>query len=186
MALFHYYTTDRPISNKLRGITIQLKEIYKDIDAHTYKYAEVSTVPSPRAKNEMQSDTTTDLDGGLLSRNVEYRDAKLRSVISFAIADDTVLASATNERSEDGNLLYNLILPLSFKDSLLHSIAVLIHRYLVYGALYDWYGAGLGVGQRTAYEDELKEIERELCNRLRATSVVKKPHNPFPYPKSRY
>lgn len=186
MALFHYYSPEKPISNKLRGITILLKEIYKDIDAHTYKYAEVSSVPSPRAKNEMQSDTTTDLDGGLLSRNVEYRDAMLRSVISFAIADDTVLSSMTNQRSEDGQLTYNLILPTSFKDSLLHSIAVMIHRYLVYGALYDWYGAGLGIQQRQAYEDDLKNIERELCNRLRATSVVKKPHQPFPYVKRRY
>lgn len=170
---------------KERVICIIKDELYKDIDALTFKFAEASSVPQPKVENAMSSDSTEDLDGHILSRNIEFRDAKLRQLLSFAIADDVGVHVADDEQTLDKKIIYKFILDATFKDSLLKAVATYIHRYLVYGALFDWYGAGMGMQQSREYERQLTDLENEITNNLRSTNVVKRPMQPFG-PKKRY
>lgn len=163
---------------KQRRITVNLNEIYRDIDSLTYKYAEVSDVPSPSAKNGMESDSTEGLDGRLLARSVEYRDAKLRAIIGRYLADDCIMSVSNRLESKD-TIDYELNLDDEFSDSMLKPVCTMISRYLVYGSLFDWYGAGMGSRQAANYAQELTELEYELINNLQAETIVHKPKQPF-------
>lgn len=163
---------------KERTITITLSEIYKDIDSWTYKYAEVSDVPRPSVKNHMQSDKDEALDGRLLARSVQYRDAKLRNVIGRYLKGETVL-SVTNAMPTAETIVYNLTLDDEFEDSLLLPLCTMIARYLTFGALFDWYGPGMGSRQAQNYEQELTDLEIELINDLQAVTIVQKTKQPW-------
>lgn len=163
---------------KTRTINLSKTEIYKDIDALTYKYAEVSNVPSPQAKSDMQSDSTVALDGHILARGVMYRDATLRNVIGRYLADESVM-SVSNTLSSSDQLTYNLNLDDEFRDSLLQMLCEMCHRYITWGALYDWYGPGMGQQQAAIYASELQSLEMEIYNNLNAVTIVQKPKQPF-------
>ncbi len=172
---------------KARTIRIIKENVYRDIDNLTYKYAEASDIPSPKVENAVQSDTTESLDGHILARNVEYRDSRIRSCISNWIADEDneVLTVTDNLQINDAYIDYKLEIPGSMKDSLLRNVASTIHRYLVYGALYDWYGAGMGSRQAEAYAKELTGLENEIQSMLCAVTIVKRPLQPFG-PKNKF
>lgn len=168
--------TDR----KQRTIVIVREEVYRDIDSLTYKYAQASTTPSPKVENAISSDSTERLDGRLLGRNVEFRDAKLRELVAAYLDDSVEIMVAGNALvGEDPKIVYNLYLPVTFKDALLKSLATYIHRYLVWGALFDWYGAGMGSNQAAFYQRELEDLERDITNKINAVNVVKRPMQPF-------
>lgn len=163
---------------KQRRIIVNLGEIYKDIDSLTYKYAEVSDVPSPSAKDNMQSDVKEGVDGRLLSRWVEYRDGKLRAVIGRYLKEEEVTV-VCNHLLPRTDIVYDLVLDDEFQDALLQPLCSMINRYLTLGALYDWYGKGMGSRQAQAYESELAELETELMNNLTAVTIVQKTKQPF-------
>lgn len=163
---------------KNRDIIINLSEVYKDIDSLTYKYAEVSEVPSPSVRNGMQSDTTESLDGHVLARAVEYRDARLRAEIGRFLRYECQ-TSVTDELRSRNTIVYRLSLDDEFQDALLRPVCTIIHRYLVFGALFDWYGPGMGSRQAQNYERELTELEVELTNNLNAVTIVQKVKQPF-------
>lgn len=165
---------------KCRRITINLNEVYRDIDSLTYKYAEVSDIPSPSAKSGMQSDSGDSLDGRLLSRAVEYRDAKLRTVIGRYLAQPTQQQlEVSNVLVARDSIVYDLELDDEFQDSMLMPLCSMMSRYLTYGALFDWYGPGMGSRQAANYELELTGIETELVNNLQAVTIVQKTKQPF-------
>lgn len=163
---------------KHRKVIITLARVYEDIDAQTYKFAQVSATPSPVASDEMQSDHTESLDGHLLARNVEYRDAQIRSKLGFCL-EDYPSAYATDELKGSDKLVYHLSLDDSFKDVMLDVLATYIHRYLYIGALFDWYGTGMGNNIAGAYSRDLEKLENEITNCVRSKSVAKRPMQPF-------
>lgn len=162
---------------KTRRITIHTNKVFKDIDDLTYKYAEASSIPSPRVENAIMSDSTEGMDGHILARNVEYRDAIIRSRMSSCLRSEAV-QEADNSLSVAACIVYDLCLDDEYEDSGLKVLAVLIHRYLVWGALYDWYAAGMGSAQANAYAAQLSAIESQIINKTRA-SVAKRPLQPF-------
>lgn len=172
---------------KTRTIRIIKANVYRDIDDLTYKYAEASDIPSPKVENAIQSDVTENLDGHIMARNVEYRDSKMRSCICnwIADADSDVLVVTDALKINESYIDYKLEIPATMKDSLLGNVASIIHRYLVYGALYDWYGAGMGHKQADSYAKELTNLENEVQGMLCAVGVVKRPLQPFG-PKNKF
>lgn len=165
--------------SKTRTITIMLNEVYRDIDDLTYKYAEVSDVPSPSVKNGMTSDTTDHLDGLLLARAVDYRDAKLRAWIGRFLGEERMDGVVNTLISKD-RIVYRLNLEDTFQDALLRPICSMIHRYLVFGALFDWYGPGMGSRQAQNYSSELDSLEQDIMDELNSdVTIVQKTKQPF-------
>lgn len=70
------------------------------------------------------------------------------------------------------------MIPESMDDTVLRPLAEYIHRFLVFGALYDWYSQ-FGMAQAAVYGSQLDEIEAGLDDILRGGSIVKRPLQPF-------
>ena len=78
----------------------------------------------------------------------------------------------------DNMYRYWFNLPVEFKDNSLRALAEYIHRFLVFGALYDWY-LMLGSAQAGYYGAQLGELEDTIDSILRSPSIVKRPMQPF-------
>lgn len=176
-------------TTKYRKIRIKIANVFKDIDSLTYKYAEASTIEMPKQRDAVQSDVTEGLDGHILARNVELRDAKMRNILrrwlkesdnEIIIENDTLYANTTEY------LDYELYVPTELKDSMLRSVATFIHNYLVCGALYDWFGKGMGDKQAAVFAAELDDMEAEITNTLIPDTVIIPPLNPWGRPISKY
>lgn len=170
--------------NKERTIKIRKQGIYDDIDSLTYKYAEVSSVPSPQQRDAMSSDAKESLDGHLMARNVEFREAQVRKMLRRFIKAEEVTVIADDELQANDYIEYHLIVPVILKDELLKSVVTYIHRYLVYGALYDWYAAGMGSNQSAVYAAELAELEAEINNTMIPDTIIIPPLNPWGRPRN--
>ena len=170
-------TTYQGQQKKQRLIDIIKEEVYRDIDLLTYKYTEGRDALSSKQGNAVSSDTSENLDAAIVARLVSYRDAKLRTLIQHSLADE-LQEEANDIQDLDEIFRYKLSVPESFKDAVLGSLATYIHRFLVWGALYDWY-AGLGSEQAAVYKQELDQIESDINGLLRCPSRAKRPMQPF-------
>lgn len=162
---------------KRRSVSIIKEEVYRDIDLLTYKFAEGRGALSSAEGNAVASDSSEKLDGAILARYVSDRDTLLRTFIQHSLADETQY-EADDVKGLEERFVYRLRVSEGFNDSMLQPLANLIHKYLVWGALYDWY-AGLGSEQAAVYERELTKIENKINELLRTPSRVKRPLQPF-------
>lgn len=168
---------DEPVK-KIRKIDIYKNNVYKDIDMHTYKHVDSSDSQNRQARNAVASDVTEDLDGAVIARFVEFRDAQLRKRLQHSLVP-TGTEYATDEITLEDNLYrYYFNLPESFNDNTLRALAEYIHRFLVWGALYDWY-AQFGMPQAAVYAGQLDSIEKAIDGLVRGSSLVKRPLQPF-------
>lgn len=169
---------------KRRIIKIRRKGIYDDIDSLTYKYAEAAGVESVQLRDAMSSDSTERPDGHLLARNVEYREAQIRKILRRYLEPQELLIIADDELQQNPYIEYHLIVPMNLKDELLKTVTTYIHRYLVWGALYDWYAAGMGSKQSAVYAAELEELEAEINNTMIPDTIIIPPLNPWGRPRN--
>lgn len=170
-------TNDAVVQTKSRTVTVSRTEVNRDIDLLTHKHVDGNAEQDLRIRNAVSSDNAETVDSAVLARYVEFRDARLRRRLQFALAevrstfaDDTI--------STEETFTYDFVLPLEFNDSVLRPLAEYIHRYLVWGALYDWY-AQFGSRQAAVYADGLDDLERDIVNMLRSPSEGKRPMQPF-------
>ena len=163
---------------KERSIIISKADLLADIDSLTFKFGDGSDLVDGRRLNAFVSDSGEKLDSRLLERHIEYRDAQLRRLLQSAIAE-TESESADSAVDDGEAFTYDLSLSDSFRDSQLRPLALLMHRYLIWGALYDWYAAGLGAGQANVFASELSEIEQNINSTVRVPSRTKRPLQPF-------
>lgn len=163
---------------KVRTAVIIKSELHRDIDSLTYKYAEGRDWAQQRI-NAASSDTEEWMDGHIINRHIEFRDAKLRRFMAFAMADDVEVRKCDDIMPNDPRIIYKFWLPVGFKDALFQALTNYIHRYLVWGALFDWYGASLGDDQAALFRQELDELETSIVNLLRTPSYTKRPLQPF-------
>lgn len=163
---------------KPRRVIIIKQQVYQDVEAHTYKYTEAAQLQSVKQENSISADTTETLDGASIARFVEFRNAKLRKALqSYMPEEEHFEADDTLDLENCFVFWFNL--PLEFKDSLLRALTEYIHRFLVWGALYDWYRQ-LGLqAQAAAYKTDMDELEAEIKGFLRVPSRAKKPLQPF-------
>lgn len=161
---------------KERRIEIVKGEVYKDIDLITHKHVDARTDLADRTGNAVSSDVTEDVDSAVLYRYVGFRDAKLRKLIEFALSKKKQGMANDLIPLEGDKFVYDLTLDAEFNDSLLRPLAEYFHRFLVWGALYDWY-TQFGMPQAAAYDT--KSLEEDIASGLRGPSIVKRPMQPF-------
>lgn len=164
---------------KVRTVTVYKNEVYKDIDLYTHKHVDASDNQNQQARNAISSDSSEDVDSAVIARYVAFRDAKLRTKIQFALSDKVQVHAADPITLEDGRFVYNLALSEDFNDNALKPLAQFFHRFLVFGALYDWYSQ-FGMDRPAVfYGSQLEDLEETIASTLRGPSVVKRPMQPF-------
>ena len=163
---------------KERVVEIFKNEVYKDVDLLTYKHTEGNAIQNLEAKNAIAADVSEDMDGAVIVRYVEFRDAKLRRKLQSVLKDMTQDYADDDLNLNDNMYRYRFMLNESFNDNLLEPLAEYIHRFLVWGALYDWYSQ-FGLPQAAVYGSQLEELEEDINSILRSPSLAKRPLQPF-------
>lgn len=166
-----------PADRKRRLVRIDKSLVYKDVELYTYKYRDAQPLPSVQQSDAVAADVAEYLDGAIVSRALAFRDAELRRLLTAYMADDERYC-ADDTVGLDKVLVYPLLLSPEFRDGNLEPLAEYMHRYLVWGVLYDWY-ADMGLPQASRYEQDLKRVEDDMMDALRTPSRVNKPLQPF-------
>lgn len=146
-------------STKERQVVIFKQKVYEDIDAESYKYAESRPEQPAQQSNAVASDSSERLDGHIIARLVENRDARLRKRLEQYLKKTTSPDTADNHMVLEPTFTYDFVLSGEFNDTMLESLKNYIHHYLVWGVLSDWYGASLGSNQADWFRGTLKETE---------------------------
>ena len=139
-----YDENGKAIEKKPRRIKLHKGPMEQEINAHTYKYVEAGQIPTPQQQNAISSDTDEVLDGSVISRLMDYRDSQLRLLIKGAMKKVEIL-EVDNLQYLAPIYVYDLELSLEFNDAGLKALANLMHKYIVWGVLFDWYSQ-LGTG----------------------------------------
>ena len=170
--------SDQDKAQKSRTIEIFKNEVYKDIDLYTHKHVDAKEDMGAKSGNAVSSDTGEGVDAAVIARYVEFRDAQLRTKIQVAL-DDTYREYANDALTLESNkFVYHLIVPDGFNDNTLRPLAEYFHRFLVFGALFDWYSQ-FGMQQATVYGAQVQSLEDNIVSVLRGPSIAKRPMQPF-------
>lgn len=161
---------------KTREIILHKDQLLYDVEGLAYKYAEANALEG-KAKNTLAADHNEMLDGRLLSRMIDARDAQLRKRLRFALTP-TIKETTCNNPAEGKDLVYTLSVADKFDDNLLDVVKVQMHEYVVRGALLDWYKR-LGIQTIAVDAGEVQEIEESIVSSLRTPSYMKAPLQPF-------
>ena len=160
-------------------ITIYKVLVDNDIDKRTFKRTDATLDQnSERSQNAVAADSKEELDGSLIARYRDTRDARIRQRLRFCLKKpDTEVLEYTNIIKTDPTYVYELTVGDDFTANDLQSIGTRIHDYLVRGTLYDWYlNAGL---QPLDTDDSLEELEDSISSSLRGKSYGRKPMQPW-------
>lgn len=170
---------ENTVPTKLRVVEVSRNSISKDIDLYTHKHTDAHEDMGAKTSNAVSSDTNESIDGAVISRFLAFRDAQLRSKLQFALLDEEEVASADDAINIDSpKITYRFVISHEVKDNTLRPLAEFIHRYLVFGVLYDWYSQ-FGMQQAYLYSSQLSDIESKIISILRGPSIVKRPMQPF-------
>lgn len=161
---------------KTRRIILHKDQVLYDIEGLAYKLTEASALEG-KAKNTMAADHNETLDGRLLARLTDLRDARMRKRLRFALKSATQLVACDNP-SESKEYIYDLVLDEKFDDNMLEAVKTEMHEYVVRGALYDWYKK-LGLQTSAIEQSEVDALEDSVVSVLRTPSYVRRPMQPF-------
>ena len=150
---------------KRRRITLLMSELYKEADVRSEKFVEAGTIESAAVRDAM-------------ARNIEFRDAELRNIMQSVLAPEIEESGTDDVMEPEDKLIYDLDLPAEFKDGLLKPLKTYMHRFIAWGALYDWY-LGNGDPQANVYASQLTDIESAIDGMVRGSSIQKRPMQPF-------
>lgn len=169
-----------------RTITIRLlkKEIDYDIDARSYKRNDATPElanereSAERISNAVSSDSSEDLDGSLIMRYRDLRDARLRKALKFCLKKPEVdQYEFTNVPVYDKEYTYVLEVPDEMTVDDIRGMCTKMHEYIVRGTLHDWY-TYLSM-KPTDDELTLGDLEDEIAGEFRGHSWVNRPLQPF-------
>jgi hypothetical protein len=173
---------DAEAAKKARTILIYKSEVFKDIDLYTHKHVDAREDMGPRSSNAVSSDTSETVDHAVIDRYVKFRDSQLRVKMQSVLLNPEA-EGADDILPEDDNIFYyNLEVNDTVRDNVLNPLAEYIHRFLVFGALYDWYSMfGDLASQRLAqnYKQQADDAEDLISGILRGPSIAKRPMQPF-------
>lgn len=172
-------TDDEKAPTKFRKVEVYKNNVYKDIDLLTHKHVDAHADMPLQAGNAVSSDTTEDVDIAVIAGYVEFRDATLRDRLQFALVDQPSDYANDDITLEDNMYRYWIEVSEEFKDLLLRPLATYIRRYLVYGALYDWYAQFGMLQQASVYGPQADRLEEMINSLLRGPSIVQRPMQPF-------
>lgn len=167
---------------KYYSISINKNELFYDIDALTHKTTEAridmpekSSVKSTYAIKTDESE----LDRSLLTRMLDYRDSQLRAAISKYLSEETDDCSNNDLRQDVAEYIYSLEMRDDWNGNLLKPLTDKIHRYLVYGTLYDYYlKTSPELVNSLGEIDEIKEALLDIL-RKRNKNIFIRPPRPF-------
>lgn len=165
-------------TTKSRRITIYKNEVYKDIDLKTHKHVDAREDIGVRSANAISSDTSERVDAAVIARNVDFRDATLRLMLQNLLRAEEVTEADDRMTLEQEAYIYDINMPEEWNDNTLKPLEKYMHRFLVYGALYDWY-SDIGSQQAQYYNTQLDDIERKIKCILKGPSIQKRPMQPF-------
>lgn len=164
---------------KSRLVTIYKKLVYADIERYTFKHVDASDIANVVSRNAISADMDENLDWEVITRYVEFRNAQLRQRLQKVLEEETVETADDVLPNDNPTYTYAMSLPESFADSTLRALAEYFHRFLVWGALYDWYN-DLGLERQAAvYGRNLDNIEDKITSALKGPSIQKRPMQPF-------
>ena len=163
-------------ADKTRKVEIYKNEVFKDIDLYTHKHVDAREDMGNRSANAVSSDNSENVDGAVIARYVEFRNAQLRYLLQFCLLETTEEYADDDITLEDNKYTYVFTVPDGFNDNTLRPLAEHIHRFLVWGALYDWYSQ-FGMAQAAVYDT--KDLLENIVGTLRSKSTVKRPLQPF-------
>lgn len=164
---------------RIATITLYKAIIDKDIDSRTGKRVDASLdQASDRSQNAIASDATERLDGRIITRYRDLRDAQLRSRLRFCLVKDTNTdLCVDNVVRIDPAYIYRLQVPDDFTQDDLYALSTKMNDYITRGALRDWYlNAGLPAIDD---EDTLDALADDLASVLRGKSYGRRPLQPF-------
>jgi hypothetical protein len=161
---------------KTRRIILHKDQVLYDIEGLAYKFAEATALEG-KAKNTLAADHNETLDGRLLSRMMDVRDAQLRKRMRFALVPKSKEVSCDNP-ADNTEYIYDFSVSDKFDDNMLDVIQIQMHEYLVRGSLLDWYKR-LGVQSVAVDAGEVIELEENIVSSLRTPSYTKAPMQPF-------
>lgn len=161
---------------KTRKIILHKDEILYDVEGYAYKFTEAAGLEG-KAKNTVAADHNETLDGRLLARMMDARDAQLRKKLKFAVFASSTEVSC-NKPDEAQEYVYSLWLADKFDDTLLGAIKVQMHEYIVRGTLLDWYKR-LNIQSNAVDAGEIVELEESIASSLRTPSYTRAPLQPF-------
>lgn len=161
---------------KTRRIILHKDQVLYDIEGLAYKFTEAAAMEG-RAKNTIAADHNETLDGRLLARMMDLRNAQLRKRVKFALTATNVSVSCDNP-DENKDYVFDLSLADGFDDNMLEVIKTHMHEYIVRGTLLDWYKK-LGVQTIAVDAGEVAELEESVVSSLRTPSYMKAPLQPF-------
>lgn len=153
------------------------------MDSRSYKRVDASMQDrDPRSRNAIQSDVTETLDGSIMKRLTDRRDAELRMKMLWCLRGDDV-TEVDNIPVEDDEYVYKIEVPADFSGDKLKVLKTKMHDYIVRGSLLDWYyECGLSDGSLSAEVDMLLSD----INSLLRKSSGKRPMQPFGPAKMNY
>lgn len=160
-------------------ITLYKAIIDKDIDSRTAKRVDASLdQASDRAQNAIASDATERLDGRLITRYRDLRDARLRERLRFCLVKDTnTELRSDNVVVAEPAYIYRLNVADDFSQDDLDILSTKMNDYITRGTLRDWYiNAGL---PPIDDEDTLENLETGIASMLRGKSYGRRPIQPF-------
>lgn len=160
---------------KSKRIILHKNQVLYDIEGIAYKNSEVAGLET-KEKNAISADHNETLDGRLLDRMMDTRDAQIRKRLRFCLAPTIADVSCDNPDGKQ-EYIYDLHLSDKFDDNMLNIVKVDMHDYLVKGVLLDWYKK-MGVTPPVT-DGELEEHLSSIVNTLRTPSYMKAPMQPF-------
>lgn len=161
---------------KTRKIILHKDQVLYDVEGLAYKFADATALEG-KAKNTVAADHNDTLDGRLLARIMEARDAQLRKRVKFALISSDAQVSC-NKPDGANEYVYDLLLSDKFDDTLLGVVKTQMHEYIVRGSLLDWYKR-LGIQSVAVDAGEVSELEESIVSLLRTPSYMKAPLQPF-------
>lgn len=159
-----------------KRIILHKNQLLYDIEGLAYKYTEAAGL-EPKPKNVVAADHNEELDGRLLHRKMDLRDAKLRMSLRFCLKSVDQEWSCDDPDTAD-EYVYNVSVQDTFDGNVLPAIKTLMHEYIVKGTLYDWY-TKMGIQTTAVTLDEVEKLEEQAVSMLRGRSYLKAPMQPF-------
>ena len=156
-------------------LTLYRKEIEYDIRNKARLTALRQTEISPEQRSYLEVDDL-DRSSNQMSRSISNAYGALRAALSEYLEANT--PTADDELVTAGNMTVTLRMPMGFRNSVVRSVAPLMHRYIVDYALAEWYALGGSVDASTyatAAGEELAAIESLLNARRRPLRECQKP-----------
>ena len=164
---------------KRRNITIDKSAVFHDVDNLTQKFADGRQMDNVKKEDAYVSDVTSHFDSAVIERLAEFRASELYMILSRAISSDMEVTEADNSLMAGGTWEYVFDMPIQFKDQKLKPLAILMHRYILWGILADWYMELGEDGQAAAWKKKADDIVDDIKDMVMVPSRHNKPLQPF-------